>query len=232
MDYSYNSAEKANCWYKNVCDCSRCDSFCIRHYKMDCLVSLATLEGNQRYSIPLKLDASGKDKDAFYQLRDIQNNINEFVTKGKNLLIYSEFTGNGKTEWAKKLLLSWFGSIWPSTDFECRGLFISMPRLMTAMRENISHPNEYFQHVNENLLKADLVVWDELNYKDMTTFEHDYILNIISQRVAIGKSNVYTTNYSIPVIQQKLGSRLASRIVETSIKIELKEHDKRSWGVK
>lgn len=232
MEYTYNTGEKEKCWYKDICDKSKCgEEFCIRHYKMDSLTHLATMEGNQKYPIQLKLDSDGTDREQFKYLKETQSNIKDFVESGKNLLIYSEKTGNGKTEWGKKLLLSWFNSIWPYTELECRGLFISMPRFMNAMKENISTSNEYFQYINDNILKADLVVWDEINYKDYTTFEHDYLLGVISQRLAEGKSNIYTTNYSLPVIEQKLGTRLSSRIVGASIKVEFKGKDKRSWGV-
>lgn len=233
MEYTYDINSKDKCWYKSICDHSKCgNDFCIRHYKMDCLTSMALLEGNQKYPIQLKLDADGTDRDAFYKLRDIQNDIKNFVSSGKNILIYSENTGNGKTEWTKKLLLSWFDSIWPYTDFECRGLFISMPKFMIAMRENIKEPNDYFKYINDNIIKADLVVWDEMNYKDLSQFEHDYLLSVISQRISIGKSNIFTTNYSLPIIEQRLGTRLASRIIGSCIKIEFKGKDKRSWGIK
>ena len=232
MDYVYDIKEKENCWYKSICDHSKCDStFCIRHYKMDALTHMATMEGKQKYPIQLKLDKAGTDREPYLQLKEIQSNISDFVNKGKNLLIYSEHTGNGKTEWAKKLMLSWFNDIWPTTEFECRGLFISLPRFMNAMRENITSPNEYYKHINDNILNADLVVWDEINYKDYSTFEHDYLLNVISQRLAIGKSNIYTTNFGLPIIESKLGSRLSSRIIGGSVKVEFKGTDKRSWEI-
>ena len=53
------------------------------------------------------------------------------------------------------------------------------------------------------------------------------MLNIISQRTSIGKANIFTTNYDLQTIEQKLGSRLSSRIVGYSEKIELKGSDKR-----
>lgn len=233
MEYTYNSSEKPKCWYKDICDHSRCGSnFCIRHYKMDCLMSMGCLEGQQRYPVPLRLDKDGTDRDVFIQLKGIQQNINEFVTGGSNLIIYSEFTGNGKTEWAKKLLFSWFNEIWPSTELECRGLFISMPKLLSALKDNISMSNEYFQYIKENIVKADLVIWDELNFKDLSAFEHDFMLNILDQRISIGKANVYTTNYPLDVTAKKLGSRLSSRIIGKSIKIELKGKDKRGLEVR
>ena len=158
-------------------------------------------------------------------------NINDFVLTGKNLLIYSENPGNGKTEWSKKLLLSWFDSIWSSTDLECRGLFVSLPKLISAMKSNISKSNEYFQYVNENLLTADIVVWDEMNYKDYSEFEHEYLLNVIDQRMSMGKSNIFTTNFRLDEIRKKLGSRLSSRVINNSIKVEFKGKDKRGTGV-
>ena len=225
MEFIYNSENKDKCWYRDICDKSRCNSFCIRNYKMDALTYLATMEGNQKYPISLKPDKV--DYDNFVRLKEIKNDIKSFVEGGKNLLIYSINTGNGKTEWAKKLLLSWFNSIWPYTELECRGLFISMPKFIQAMKENISKPNDYFEHINSNIVETDLVVWDELNYKELTQYQHDYLLNIISQRTSIGKANIFTTNYDLQTIEQKLGSRLSSRIVGYSEKIELKGSDKR-----
>lgn len=231
-EFRYDINTKDSCWYKNICDKTKCsNTFCIRHYKMESLVHMATMEGKQKYPIQLSLDKDGADREAYCQLRDIQQNINSFVTSGKNLLIFSENTGNGKTEWCKKLMLSWFDSIWYKTELECRGLFISLPKLMNAMKENISRPNEYFQYVNENVITADLVVWDEINYKDYTQFERDYLTDIIDQRVSRGLSNIYTTNYSLVTVHEKLGSRLASRIIQLSTKVEFKGKDKRHLGV-
>ena len=50
-EYSYDESEKASCWYKEVCDKSKCNGFCIRHYKMDVLTHLALMEGKLKYPI-------------------------------------------------------------------------------------------------------------------------------------------------------------------------------------
>ena len=230
-EYNYNETEKASCWYKEVCDKSRCNGFCIRHYKMDVLTHLALMEGKLKYPIKLKLDKEGTDKEPYQYLKSIQNGIKPFIEEGKNLLIYSSNTGNGKTTWAAKLMLSWFDSIWASTDLVCRGLFIPVPALLRSYVSNVTKPNEYFKYIDENILKADLVVWDELCFKDFTEFEHSYLLYVISQRISLGKANIFTTNYDLETIEKKLGTRLASRIIGGSIKVEFKGGDKRSWGV-
>ena len=227
-DFVYDIKEKEKCWYKSVCDKQRCgNNFCIRHYKMCCLIYMALMEGKQKYPVPLKLNEKGDDREAFATLKKIQSNVKDFVLEGKNLLIYSKNTGNGKTTWATKIGLTWLDSIWSSTDLTCRCLFISLPKLMSAMRENISKPNEYFQYVNENIVNADLVIWDEINYKEYSDFEHDFLLNVISQRLSLGKSNIYTTNYDLDGISKRLGTRLSSRIINASIKVELIGRDRR-----
>lgn len=228
MIESYNAGDKEKCWYLPICDKKKCDDFCIRHYKMSTLVSMALLEGKQRYSIPLTPDKC--DYDAFVRLREIKNSIGNFVADGKNLLIYSQNTGNGKTEYSKKLLLSYLDSVWSTSDFVPRALFISMPKFIIAMKENISVPNEYYQYINDNIYKVDLVVWDEINYKEWSQFEQDYMLNVISDRIAVGKSNIYTTNYSLADIEKRLGTRLASRIIGASELVEFKGADKRGFN--
>lgn len=230
MEFDYDVLEKDKCWYKDICDHSRCgNAFCIRHYKMSALLHMALMEGKMRYPIALKPDAC--DLAAFRRLKAIKDGIREFVTSGKNLLLYSEHTGNGKTEWTKKLMLSWFDSIWPTSEFECKGLFISMPKFILDMKQNISKPNESFQYIDENILTTDLVVFDELNHKEWTPYEQDYMLSIISNRISYGKSCIYTTNYSLPIIEDRLGSRLASRIIGSSEKIEFLGSDKRDGGL-
>lgn len=227
MEFPYDAGSKESCWYKKICDQTKCgeDALCQRHYRMSYLVDAATMEGNQRFTVPLSPEPI--DSDSYKRLRDIKDGIHDFVTEGRGLLIYSKNTGNGKTEWAKKLLLAWFNSIWSRTDFVCRGLFVQMPRFMFAMKDNIREPNEYFQYVNENIATCDLVVWDEINYKEWSPFELDYMLNIINQRVSVGKANIFTTNYDLKTVSDKLGTRLASRIVGNSECIEFKGKDRR-----
>ena len=209
--------------------------FNLKDFKYNFLLDKATLVGKQREEKILLVGKDGLDTEAFRKLKEIQDNIYDFITEGKNLLIYSEFTGNGKTEWSKKLLFSWFNSIWFKTDLRCRGLFISLPRFINAMKSNITSPNEYFQYINSIVRDVDLVIWDELNYKELvsgkSTFEHDYLLDVISYRHSIGKSNIYTSNYTLKEIASNLGTRLSSRIIGESINVELRGADKRSWGV-
>ena len=197
---------------------------------MNFLTTYSLLSSKDKYPIPLIPDADGTDKDKFLQLKEIQADINNFVTEGKNLFIYSKITGNGKSAWAKKLLLSWFNSIIYFSDYECRGLYINLPRFFNELKDNISNKSDYIQYVRDKIAKVDLVVWDEIGVKNLGNWEHDQLLNYINLRIEGGKSNIFTSNMGPEEIREKLGDRLYSRIIQTSQLIEFNGKDKRGLG--
>lgn len=217
------------CWYKDVCErCNTdyCDQDCIRFYKMQYMLDVSLLPREEQKVI--KLVADDVDVDAFKQLKDIQNDIENIVIAGRSLLLLSKITGNGKTEWCKKIAFSYLDAIWHKCELEPKVLFINVPRFFNALRENIDKKNDYVKHIKENVLKADLVVWDEIGVKTLTNFEHDHLLSYIDQRVVSKKSNLYTSNLSEEELLEALGDRLYSRIVNMSKVIEFKGRDKRA----
>lgn len=215
-----------NCikWKNNECSV---DSFCPRKYKLDFLFEQSLLTQKQKEHVDLYLDKSGIDKEAFVKLKNIESNIKKFVEEGKNLYIHSTITGNGKSQWSIRLLQAYFNKIWSSTDLECRGLFVHVPRYLLSIKDALNEKNEYAEHIKKNILEADLVVFDEIGTKSITVFESENLLNIISTRIDNGKSNVYTSNLTPEELKEKLGDRLYSRIVNLSTDIEFFGQDKR-----
>lgn len=216
------------CWYKDVCEsCNTdiCNEFCIRYTKMRYLIEHSLLPKNQQYIV--KLIADEEDLEAFKQLKDIQCNIEQIINEGKNLLIVSKITGNGKTEWEKKIMFSYFDAIWHKCDFEPRALFINVPTFFNALRDNIDKRSEYVEHIKQYINTVDLVIWDEIGVKTLTPFEHDHLLSYINTRVMSGKSNIYSSNLSEDQLLEALGDRLYSRVVNMSKVIELRGKDKR-----
>lgn len=232
MVFDYNDNKNA-CWFRKACnhkdDLDYCkNNFCVLHHKMSYLCASALISDKDKYPIVLIPDADGTDVDKFTELKNIQLNINSFVKEGKNLLIYSKTTGNGKSAWAKKLLLTWFNSIIIFTDYTCRGLYINVPRFFNELKDNISNYSEYIAYIKDNILKADLVIWDEIGIKNLGNFEHDNLFNYLNLRLEDGKSNIFTSNMSPDELHEKLGDRLYSRIVQMSKLIELNGKDKRA----
>ena len=80
-------------------------------------------------------------------------------------------------------------------------------------------------------MTADLVVWDDIAAKSGSEFELNHLLNAINTRMDAGKSNIFTSNLGKRELTNALGERLASRICNKSIDIELQGADKRYLGL-
>ena len=203
------------------------DQFCIKWFKIDELQNEALLTEKQKIPIKFKLDKDKTDKKAFDRLKEIRENIVDFVNQGKNLYIYSHYTGNSKTYWSISLLRAYFESIWYKTGIKCRGLFINVPKYFISLKDSFNNYSEYIDHIKKNVLTADLVVWDDIATKGFTEFETESLLNIINNRVDAGKANIYTSNLAGEELKQAMGDRLYSRVANMSEMIIFKSTDKR-----
>lgn len=194
---------------------------------MDSLYTAALMTESQKKHLVLKVDADGTDLEEFKQLAEIEKNIDKFVAEGKNLYLHSANCGCGKSSWSIRLIEAYFNKIWVRSEIKCRALFISVPRFLLALKDNITARNEYFNYIKDNVLEADLVVWDDIAAKMGSEFELTHLLNIIDNRIASGKSNIYTSNLNRQQLYSALGERLTSRVANMSIEIELHGADKR-----
>lgn len=228
MAYTYEF-NKETCPWKKVCGSYNkedCNGSCIRYMKMHYLTENSLL--TKRQQLPVCLIPEPIDVKAFENLNKIRENILDFVKNGSGLIICSETNGNGKTQWAIKLLMRYFSQIWSTDSFNTRGLFISVAKLFSEKKEAISlGTNEYLQHIKETVLDADLVVWDDIGLKTLSAHEYEYLFGIINDRIDSGKANIYTANFTKEGLREVLGDRLYSRIVVGSKMIILNGSDHR-----
>lgn len=217
-----------NCFLYDRCNHKDCEKdFCLRKYKMDSLYSAALMTDSQKQHTTLNVDADGTDLEQFKQLAVIEQDIVNFIKDGKNLYLHSANCGNGKSSWSVRLAEAYFNKIWARTEAKCRVLFISVPRFLLALKDNISVRSAYVEYIKENVFEADLVIWDDIAAKMGSEFELTHLLNIIDNRLSAGKSNIYTSNLNKQQLYLALGDRLTSRIANMSIDIELFGADKR-----
>lgn len=214
------------CWYETVCSMvsNNCRTGCVRYLEMRHLLERSNIPESRWYPITLSPDKC--DYVAFCELADIKDEMINFVSRGSNLYLYSTQTGNGKTTWAIKLMLKYFNDIWPGNGFRCRGLFIHVPTFLTRMK-NFNALDEEFERIKSELPNADLVIWDDIASVDLSSYDHSQLLTYIDQRILSDKSNIFTGNLGSPEIVKALGTRLASRVWNSSKRIELKGRDKR-----
>lgn len=214
------------CWYESVCSLltDTCRTGCIRYLEMLHLLEQSNIPESRWFPATLSPDAC--DYMAFCDLADIKDDIKEFVDRGSNLYLYSTKTGNGKTTWSIKLMLKYFNEIWPGNGFKCRGIFIHVPTFLTKMK-NFNMIDEEFDRIKSELLNVDLVIWDDIASTELSSYDHSQLLTYIDQRILGGKSNIFTGNLGSPEIVKALGTRLSSRVWNSSTRIELKGRDKR-----
>lgn len=223
--------DKDRCWYLEVCDkynTDDCNAACIRYMEMDYLMQNSGIPKNRQYST--SLTPAQVDYDAFLFLKDIKDDIVNFVANGESVYIYSKNFGNGKTTWAIKLMQKYFDGVWAGNGFRCRGIFIHVPTLLTKIKEGISKKDVEFDLLRSRLIEVDLVIWDDIASTKLSDFDHINLLTYIDQRNLHGLANIYTGNLTQDELQEALGNRLASRVWNDSTAVRFLGADMR--GVK
>lgn len=214
-----------DCIYKDFC-MSVCKEACIRYVEMKFLLKTSNIpKSKQKIN---KLVPENCDNEAFEQLALIRESIVDFTQNGEQLYIYSNNCGNGKTTWAIKLMLQYFNEIWPGNGFTERGLFIHVPTYLYMCKQVISKPDENFEHLREMLPEVDLVIWDEIASTDLSNYDYTNLLVLLDQRSINERSNIFTGNIQPNSLERILGSKLSSRILYRTKKIELKGGDRRN----
>ena len=213
-----------SCWYKRICT-EQCSENCIRYKLMYSLFKQSNLpEALWDYK---SLTCKDKDYSAFKELQAKSDAILNFIEAGNNLYIYSENCGNGKTTWAIRLMYSYFDKIWHKSCFDCKALFVSVPKFLYNCKRSISQDVKGFEELCNLISEVDLVIWDDIGEMKASDYEHQILFQYIDDRINSKKSNIYTSNKNKEQLEDVLGVRLASRIYNCSECIEFLEEDKR-----
>ena len=213
-----------SCWYKRICT-EQCSENCIRYKLMYSLFKQSNLpEALWEYK---ELVCHEKDLQVYKQLQAKSDAILNFIEAGNNLYIYSENCGNGKTTWAIRLMYSYFDKIWHKSCFDCKALFVSVPKFLYNCKRSISQDVKGFEELCNLISEVDLVIWDDIGEMKASDYEHQILFQYIDDRINSKKSNIYTSNKNKEQLEDVLGVRLASRIYNCSECIEFLEEDKR-----
>lgn len=218
---------KDKCWYQDVCspDGSKCSPTCVRYREMLHLFSKSNIPKARWY--PDKLIPPDDDYDAFVRLRDIKDNIRDWVQQGNNLYLYSPECGNGKTSWSIKLMGAYFNSIWQGNCFRTRGIFMNYAEFMDRERVRMSFPDDEFMKLRQELLSCDLVVWDDISCMSATSYTQPLFYRFVEARMLARKATIFTGNAAADDLKQFVGERVASRIWNASEVVKFVGQDRR-----
>lgn len=215
----------SDCWYSGVCPQYKenCEITCLKYLEMKHLMNESGIPPKKQ--VPSQLIPSKVDYNAFLALNDIKTDIVNYVENGNNLYIASQFTGNGKTSWAIKIMLRYFDQIWAGNGFKTRGLFVHVPTLLLRMKDFKNPLSEEFK---DNLINCDLVIWDDIGTADLSNYDYMNLLMYIDSRILSEKSNIFTSNIvTDEELREKLTTKLADRIWTLSDRIILMGGDRR-----
>ena len=213
------------CWYKNKCT-NECSESCIRYRLMYSLFKQSELpEVQWNYKA---LDCNRDDYNAFKLLDELSNNIIDFVARGNQLYIYSDYCGNGKTSWAIRFMYKYFDKIWHKSSFDCKAIFVNTSKFLYNCKRSISQNVEGFEELCNKIADADLVIWDDVTCAKVTDYEHQILFQYIDDRICMGKANIFTGNHNREECIDTVGDRLTSRIF-SDYTVEFVEGDKRGW---
>ena len=219
---------RSDCWYKDVCSIhdDNCINHCLRYEEMAYLMNNSGIPKSKQMPVTLNLNSTDIDYNSFLELSSLKNDIVDFVNNGCSMYLCSNYTGNGKTSWAIKLMLKYFNDIWAGNGFRVRGVFVHVPTLLIQLKD---FNNPLSKEYRDSLLNADLVIWDDIASTDMSKYDYSQLLMYIDQRCLNDKSNIFTGNIvGYDNLQEVLGAKLASRIFTKKTKvIEFKGGDRR-----
>lgn len=169
-----------SCWYKRICT-EQCSENCIRYKLMYSLFKQSNLpEALWNYK---ELICHEKDLQVYKKLQAKSDAILNFIEEGNNLYIYSENCGNGKTTWAIRLMYSYFDKIWHKSCFDCKALFVSVPKFLYNCKRSISQDVKGFEELCNLISNVDLVIWDDIGEMKASDYEHQILFQYIDDRI-------------------------------------------------
>ncbi len=176
---------------------------------------------------PMPLTPEKIDRPAFVELKDIRDNITQFVDEGKNLYIFSTMPGNGKTSWSVKILVSYLNQNWLGAGRRDLIRFVNVASLLAKLKAFSEHDDDWKEE-KKKILSVPLVVFDDIGSSKLSDFDHANLFYFIDDRINNGRSCIFTSNLGEEALKQVIGERLFSRVWNTSRKVEFKGQDRRT----
>ncbi len=139
--------------------------------------------------------------------------------------------GTGKTHMAVGLMKFWFNGLMPiavESHYRAWPLFVPAPELMFQLKSTFdrkSGPSE--TDITQKYSGASLLVLDDLGAERESEWARQVLYLILNRRYNEALPTIITSNLSLAEIAEQIDDRLASRIMEMGIAIELVGKDRR-----
>lgn len=112
--------------------------------------------------------------------------------------------------------------------FKTPTLFISCPDFLMELRSEISRKKNEQRYLFELAKKVRLLILDDIGAEKSTEWVHETLFVLINYRYEQMLPTIFTTNCSLEELEEKLGKRITSRIIEMCRCIQMGGED---WRV-
>ena len=198
-----------NCWFKETCN-KKCNMACGTFNEFKYLLDNSGIP--EMYKEPKKLYPETVDLEAFKTLANIKNDIENFVDNNRQLYLWSKNTGNGKSNFICKILLTYLALIATGNGFNLDNgvYFCYLPDLVTL---TTSFENKDRDKILNNIMTRKLVVLDDVGASGVnSSFVATNLSQIIDTRYRNNLATIYTSNLSPDELNNNMGARLVDRI--------------------
>lgn len=146
---------------------------------------------------------NAKNKLAYEKCKKYCENFSE--KSGQGLILIGGY-GTGKTHLAVAILHELL-------EKSVSGLFITVPELLAEIRKSFDNKSDSGQLLNK-LKTVQFLILDDLGAEKPTEWVKEQIFVIINSRYENMKSTVITSNCVITELENRIGPRTVSRIIE------------------
>ena len=212
------------CWFKDNCN-KECNMACGTFNEFKYLLDNSNIP--EMYKEPKKLYPETVDLEAFKTLANIKNDIENFVDNNRQLYLWSKNTGNGKSNFICKILLTYLALIATGNGFNLNNgvYFCYLPDFITL---TTSFENKDRDNILNAIMTRKLVVLDDVGASVVnSSFVATNLSQIIDTRYRNNLATIYTSNLSEDELTSHYGSRIADRIL-SDISIELRGQGRRT----
>lgn len=220
------------CWAQEYCtkkSDENCHDFCTGFVLLSTLYYQCGMPKIYQYKKKMLVEKA--DEKVYTAIKAYINNIEENVQQGSGLFLYGN-TGTGKTALACMAMNYYFRKMAFRSNADCLGVFLHVPTFLEDYRKSYGNNDYKFEELLDNLLTADMVIFDDIGSEKPSEWVRERLLTIIDSRVGDGLCNIFTSNLTLKRLEstELLGSRIASRILGCTNQYEFKGADKRRVG--
>ena len=217
---------EATCWH-----CFACGKIC---EKVDLSNDLLGEKGEKTYCISCAESKRLSEIDYIYQRAGIPEMYRKAsLQEEARSLFFTGANGVGKTYKAAGIICNYIEKLNYIQRKNCNEnypIFITVPELLMKIR-NCFSLQQCEESVVEKYSRCPILVLDDLGVEKTTEWALQTLYIILNNRYSNYMQTIITSNLTIEALQDKLGDRIASRIVGMCKMVKLTGRDRRLQSI-